>query len=282
MKRRAFLKTSLVASAATAATTAAAAAKPGPEYYELRTWSLKAAKQPLLDAYLSRAFIPALKRLGLGPVGVFTESAIQRFQAGPPTRPGTGPIADPNATLAGDELKVVALITYSAPEQFATLAARLAADAEHQTAGAEYLNAKAADPVYTRIESAFFVAIEGLPKLARPDASKPRLFNLRIYESHNERAGKKKIEMFNRGELDIFKRVGLTPVMFGEALAGAAMPNLTYLLVFHNEDGRKKAWDTFRADPAWLKLKAIPEYADKEIVSRITNRLLTPAPYSEL
>ena len=45
-------------------------------------------------------------------------------------------------------------------------------------------------------------AIEGQPKLARPDASKSRLFNLRIYESHNERAGKKKIEMFNRGELN--------------------------------------------------------------------------------
>lgn len=259
MKRRAFLKTSLAASAVSAsAATASAAAKPGPEYYELRTWSLKAAKQPLLDAYLSRAFIPALKRFGLGPVGVFTEP------------------------MPNGELKVVALIVYSAPEQFATLSARLAADAEHQKAGAEYLNAKAADPIYARIESAFFVAIEGLPKLARPNASQPRMFNLRIYESHNERAGKKKIEMFNRGELDIFKRVGLTPVMFGEALAGAAMPNLTYLLVFPNEDGRKKAWDTFRADPAWLKLKAIPEYADKEIVSRITNRLLTPAPYSEL
>ena len=73
MKRRDFLKTSLATSAVTAAT-AAAATKPGPEYYELRTWSLKAAKQPLLDAYLSRAFLPALKRLGVGPVGVFTES----------------------------------------------------------------------------------------------------------------------------------------------------------------------------------------------------------------
>jgi hypothetical protein len=91
MKRRAFLKTSLVASAATAATTAAAAAKPGPEYYELRTWSLKAAKQPLLDAYLSRAFIPALKRLGLGPVGVFTESAIQRGRAPDPLQTRTLP-----------------------------------------------------------------------------------------------------------------------------------------------------------------------------------------------
>ncbi|NDA66013.1 MAG: NIPSNAP family containing protein, partial [Verrucomicrobia bacterium] len=39
---------------------------------------------------------------------------------------------------------------------------------------------------------------------------------------------------------------------------------------------------TFRADPEWLKLKAVPEYADKEIVLKVTNRLLTPTPYSEL
>jgi hypothetical protein len=37
-----------------------------------------------------------------------------------------------------------------------------------------------------------------------------------------------------------------------------------------------------REDQEWLKLKAIPEYADKEIVSRITNIILTPAPYSEI
>jgi hypothetical protein len=60
------------------------------------------------------------------------------------------------------------------------------------------------------------------------------------------------------------------------------MPNLTYMLVFSGEDARKAAWDTFRTDPEWLKLKAIPEYADKEIVSKITNKLLTPLPYSQL
>ncbi|NBV20507.1 MAG: NIPSNAP family containing protein [Proteobacteria bacterium] len=259
MKRRDFLKTSVTASATAATTLAASAAAPsGPEYYELRTWSLKAAKQALLDTYLRQALLPALIRFGLGPVGCFVE-------------------LQPN-----DEVKVHALITYSSPEQFATLSARLAGDAAYQQAGAEYLNAKASDPVYSRIESSFMAAIEGLPKLVKPDPTKSRLFNLRIYESHNERAGKKKIEMFNRGELAIFKRTGLTPVMFAETLSGTLMPNLTYLLVFPDDDTRKKAWDTFRADPEWLKLKAVPEYADKEIVLKVTNRLLTPTPYSEL
>jgi hypothetical protein len=103
-----------------------------------------------------------------------------------------------------------------------------------------------------------------------------------VYESHNERAAAKKVEMFETAELAIFRRVGLTPVFFASAVVGPAMPNLTYMLAFPDEAGRKAAWDKFRADPEWAKLRAVPEYADKEIVSKITNRVLTPAEYSEI
>ena len=81
MKRRDFLKTSLVASALGglhAATLSAAAADPvataGREYYELRIYRLKeGAPHELLDAYLEKALIPALNRVGIKPVGAFTE-----------------------------------------------------------------------------------------------------------------------------------------------------------------------------------------------------------------
>ena len=249
MKRRSFLQTSIAALSAAAADAAAApGAEPGHgELYELRTYTLKAAKLPQLDEYLRQAFLPALKRSGIGAVGVFVEKGTD------------------------DLLRVVVLIVYSSLAQFGTLTTRLAADEPYRKAAADYLAGPASDPVYSRIESSLLAAIEGMPKLARPDTAKPRLLNLRIYESHNERAGKKKIEMFNKGELAIFRRVGLTPVFFGEALLGAALPNLTYLLAFPDEAGREAAWSRFRDDAEWKKLKSIPEYADKEIVSRITN-----------
>jgi hypothetical protein len=60
------------------------------------------------------------------------------------------------------------------------------------------------------------------------------------------------------------------------------MPNLTYMLTFPDDDTRKKAWNKFRTDPEWLKLKVMPEYADKNIVSKIWNRVLKPAPYSQI
>ena len=260
MKRRDFLQSSIIAcvGASTVAESAFAADSKADsqQLYELRVYTLKESKKPVLDGYLSKAFIPALNRLGVGPVGVFTENA----------EPG--------------KLAVYVLIVFKDGGQCATLANRLAADTEHQKAGAEYLTAVAADPVYERIESSLLGAIEGLPRLEKPDTAQPRLLNLRIYESHNERAAAKKVEMFNKHELAIFRRVGLTPVFFGAALLGSKMPNLTYMLVFPDDAGRTAAWDRFRADEEWKKLKAMPEYADKEIVSHITNKILKPEPYS--
>ncbi|MCE9531344.1 MAG: NIPSNAP family protein [Planctomycetes bacterium] len=260
MERRTFVQSSIAAvCAVTAEQSLAADDKPkSPELYELRTYHLKAAKQPLLDVYLSKAFIPALKRYGIGPVGVFVDSSKK------------------------DTLKVYVLIVHPSPEGVATLSARLAADEEHQKAAKDYLAAHASEAIYTRVESSLLAAIEGMPKLNKPDATKPRLMNLRIYESHNERAGKKKIEMFNKGEIDIFKKTGLTPVFFGEAILGSAMPNLTYMLVFPDDAGRLAAWDKFRADPDWKKISSIPEYANKEIISNITNILMSPTAYSEI
>lgn len=262
MNKRTFLKATVAAATAGAALPAAAAGADANRtdvgYFELRAISLRPGKESLLDGYLKSAFIPAVTRAGCGPVGVFHERSEE-----------------------GQAL-VHLLIVHPSPGHFAALSQRLATDAAYLESGRDYLGASAADPVYDRIESSLYRGIQSLPKLQPTDPSTPRLLNLRIYESHNERAAAKKIEMFDQGELAIFQRVGLTPVFFGEALAGSRLPNLTYMLVFNDEEARKAAWDRFRSDPEWLKLKAVPEYADKEIVSKITNKILTPAAYSQI
>jgi len=260
MKRRSFLQASVAAlsSAAATATLGNCAESAPAQLFELRVYTLKTVKLPVLDNYLRKAMLPSFKNYGIGPVGVFVEKS------------------------SGDLTKLYVLIVYSSADQLTTLATRLDADAQHRKAAGDYLAAPATDPVYTRIESSLMVPIEGMAKLEKPDTAKPRLLNLRIYESHNERAARKKIEMFNKAELAIFRRVGLTPVFLGETILGAAMPNLTYLLVFADEVGREAAWSRFKDDAEWKKLRAIPEYADKEIVSRITNKILIPTSYSEI
>lgn len=261
MKRRTFLSSTIVGgslAALPAMTSAADAPKGQRQLIELRTYLLKPDKQKAFDVYLEQALIPALNRLGAKSVGVFVETL-------PPPRP---PI-------------YYVLVPYENAEQWTSASAGLSSDAAYQKAAAEYLAVQASDPVYDRVESSVFRAFETMPKVEQP-AGKPQMFNLRIYESHNEAAGQKKIEMFNQGEIAIFRRVGLTPVFFGEAVAGSRMPNLTYLLAFNDDKARTDAWNKFGGDPDWKKLRAIPEYEDKRIVSRITNKLLSPTTYSQI
>ena len=82
MKRREFLKTSVAASALGRPRPRRRSIRHGPapaggagrEYYELRAYRFKeGAGHELLEAYLEKAAIPALNRLGLKPIGVFTE-----------------------------------------------------------------------------------------------------------------------------------------------------------------------------------------------------------------
>jgi hypothetical protein len=92
-----------------------------------------------------------------------------------------------------------------------------------------------------------------------------------------------KVRMFaEMGEVDIFRRVGLTPVFFGSTIAGLRMPNLTYMLVHDSMAAREKSWGAFVNDPEWKKLRATPGYSDAEIVSNITTVLLRPAVYSQI
>ncbi|MBK9138558.1 MAG: NIPSNAP family protein [Verrucomicrobia bacterium] len=267
MNRRAFLTSTVTAGAAGLAAAlpghAAQPAAPGQrEYYELRRYQLRrGAKQKLFDDYVSQAAIPAMNRAGVKPIGVF------------------------NVMLGPDSPSVYVLIRYESLEQFATASDRMRSDEEYRRLAAPYTDLPATDPGYIRVESSLMVAFEGMPKLEVPSGvaeKKPRIFELRIYESHSKKANKKKIEMFNIGEIAIFRRTGLTPVFFGETLIGTRLPNLTYLLVFDDLAARDKAWSTFVADPEWKTLSTTPGYTDPEIVSNISNVLLRPTSYSQI
>jgi len=54
------------------------------------------------------------------------------------------------------------------------------------------------------------------------------------------------------------------------------------MLGFESRDEQKAAWERFRDDPGWLKLKAMPEYADKKILSGITNIVMIPLEGSQI
>src|ERR1700742_5376510 len=74
MERRRFLTTSLAAAALAAAREGAAqpAASSAREYYQIRRYQLQAGPQTkIAESYFGDALIPALTRMGMGPVGAF-------------------------------------------------------------------------------------------------------------------------------------------------------------------------------------------------------------------
>jgi hypothetical protein len=273
MKRRDFLKTSLTVSTmaglSTASLSASAAelAAAGQEYYELRAYKLKASGgRALLDEYLEKAAIPAWTRVGLGPVGVFTQQE----------RTGNA-----ESSEVRDPLLVYVLIPYPSLAGLAAATARVNADAEYQKAGAKYLQVPKAQAAFDRIDSWLMLAFSGMPKLELPAYSrekKPRMFELRTYESYSEAKALKKIDMFNSGEIQAMRDTGLAPVFYGQALIGRDLPHLTYMLSAEDSAAHTQHWAAFRKNPTWTRLNSDPQYADT--VSKITNRFLVPTPYS--
>jgi hypothetical protein len=266
MNRREFMAGSAAAAVATATVAAGSQAEAqqggGRECYELKTLTF-ASREALnrYAAFVREALIPAAKRSGFGPVGLFG-------------------VADKPESL---DLYVVT--AYPNLRAYATAETRMLADAEFQKAGASVLDLPATDPPYARAESSLMMAFEGWPKLKPPkEAEKdgPRVFELRIYESHSRKANKKKIEMFNAGEIGIFDRAGFQPVFFGETLSGPQIPNLTYMVTYSSLAERGSYWQKFLADPEKARLFAIPEYADKLIVSKIRSVNLKPLAGSQI
>ncbi len=232
------------------------------EFYHLRRYDLQMGPQTALaEHYFSEALVPALTRLGVGPVGAF------KLDIGPQT---------PSYYL---------LVPGSSVGTLAAMDTQLAQDEIFLQAAEAFWAAPATSLAFHRVESSLLLAFEGWPRLVAPASSATkakRIFQLRTYESPSHAAHVRKVEMFNHGEFEIFQRTGLHPVFFGETLIGSRMPSLTYMLTFADTHELETNWATFSADPAWKKLSTSPRYAYESIVSNISNLILSPLSASQI
>jgi len=264
LNRKNFLKASaaLVVAASAKNVISAAGYKPGQkqEYYEIRVYRTNdPSKKKMVENYLRNALIPALGRMGIDRIGVFTN------------------MDDP------EDNSVYMIIPYSTLETFTAVNPKLLAEKAYNAASKEHFAALQDDPVFTRIQSRFYKAFEGMPVIEMPGQTadnKPRIFELRIYESHTEEKAALKVDMFNSGEIQVMRDTELAPVFFGEALIGDNLPNLTYMLSASDREAHDEHWSKFRDHPEWIRMKAMPKYSDT--VSNITNFFLIPTAYSQI
>ena len=264
MHRRDFLAATAVAGAAPLArslapleTLGAAAER---QFIEIRRYQLlPGARQRAFVDFIGGAAIPAMNRAGVSKVGAFT-------------------------VMFGENAPSLLLVlVHPSLDSVVSLRERMAADAAYVQAGAGVADAPMSEPAFVREESTLLRAFTAMPAVepaAGAGTGAGRVYEMRTYQSHSDRAALNKLQMFNAGEVPIFRRAGLTPVFFGETVIGAGMPSLTYMLVFPDMRARDAAWAVFGQDPEWKALSGDPQYKDN--VSAITDVILKPTAYSQL
>jgi NIPSNAP. len=265
MKRREFLTSSLAASTlafasqAQSQTPSAAGAR---EYYHLRKYHMQNGPQTkLTESFVADALIPALNRLGIAPVGAF------HLDLGPETP--TLYVLMPSTNL----------------ETLVNIDHKLVEDETFMKAAEPFWSAPATAPAFIRTESSLLSAFPGHPKLTPPPSTAThgkRVFQLRTYESPSFADHVRKVEMFHKGEFEIFQKAGFDQVFYGDTLIGPRMPNLTYMLSYPELSDLTEKWKAFSSDPDWKKLSSNPRYAFEQIVSNISNLILSPASYSQI
>jgi hypothetical protein len=249
--------------------TAAAAVAPGlrmhaatatgrTSFYLLESFRLQQGSQRArLDRYFTGALLPALSQIKVAPVMVL-EAVI-----GPHTP------------------EILAISGYTSLPAMGEMRDKLAADKIVVKALAQYESGP--EPPYdsqqiTLLEAAPFSPANS-PEAPGETHDARRYFELRAYHSSSRAIMHSLHERFAGPETRIFARSGIHPVLYGNTVIGADVPNLTYLIPFDSLGAREKAWDTFNADPEWLKVR---EESNKngQLVSVANVSIYRAVPYS--
>lgn len=236
-------------------------------FLELKTWRLHNTQEnqaARVADYLENGLAPGLQRAGAKLAGSFSNVI------GP-----DGPYYVTLAQFASFGAMQDALTKLSADEGYQRELKKMDSSAGAGGPGLPFV----------RVESSILRRFDSMPELALTGTAEqrpPRIFELRTYESQSFTALARKIAMFNGGEIQIFQRLGMRPVFFGETIAGPRQPNLMYMLSYDDLAAHDKLWQDFGNDPEWKKLSARPELKDSEIVANISNVILRPLTFSEI
>ncbi|MDR1097036.1 MAG: NIPSNAP family protein [Tannerella sp.] len=223
------------------------------EIYEWRIYTLTGDGN-VLDSFLKDVLIPACNRKNI------KAGAFRLYKD-------------------GEKEQRHVLFIYPDIEAFLMMKKTIWEDAVFRRESDAFYRLTASDPVYSNFESYLSEAFDKIPAHRLPDPSRT-LFEIRIYHSPNEEANLRKVRMFNKEEIDLFDKVAINSVLYGNILAGPRMPALLYLTWYHDEETRSEAWKKFVSHPEWKRMSSLPEYANTATNNQ--SIFLSPMPYSQL
>ena len=259
MDRRGFLSAS---AAGLAAGAASAAESGGNQFFELKEYQLrnsKAGQQRRLVEFFEAEHLPMTKRVGVSATGYFS---MYLGEFGP---------------------RLFSLAVYESLGHMQEVIDARAADKAWIKASTAFGSEPAAP--FDRVKSRLLRAFDGMKKIEVPkpnDDKGPRLFDLRTYEAETFSDLREKMNMFNSEEIEIFRKTGVNPLLFGETIVGEHMPNLTYMAWYDDMAARDKAWKAFLSHPDWIRIRSKPAWGNDEIVSTVGNIHLRPLKFSPI
>jgi hypothetical protein len=229
-----------------------------PSYFEFYYIHMQnGSQQPRMAKWLETRLLPICQRQGFGPMGFFNVA----FGANLPT--------------------ALIIFTYPSLADMETQWGKLNSDPDYAAAVAEV---EKDEPAFYRTEAMLLRSTPFCPPLAPTPAGDPphKLYELRIYESPTNRQLGYLHDRFAGGEIDIFHKSGINPILYADTVFGPSQPNMTYLIPFESEAHREKAWAAFNADPDWIKIREESIRHGGDIVRNITTMFLWPTSFSML
>ena len=214
------------------------------------------SQPPRMSKWLETRLMPICQKNGFGPMGFFNVAV------------------GPNLPTA------LIIFSYPSLTDMEAQWGKLNSDPDYAVAVAEV---EKDEPAFYRVESMLLRATPFCPPFTATPAGDPahKVYELRIYESPtNRQLGYLHDRFGNAGEIDIFHKSGIHPVLYADTVFGPNQPNMTYLIPFESEAHRENAWAAFNANPDWVKIRAESVRHGGEIVRNITNLFLSPTSFS--
>ncbi len=200
--------------------------------FVLENYYLKNGTQTArIHDYIAKTALPALKKLGTGPQIVL------------------------DAVIASHMPQVAVVTGFQSVDELWDVRAKVMADPE-LAKGVEQWEDNPEAP-YEHFSSSLLEATPYCPEIAAAAEARTtsRIFELRTYHSPTWKQLRALHERFSGPEIQIFRRVGVHPILYSSTLIGPQLPNLTYLIPFEDLAAREKAWNAFSADPEWIKVR---------------------------
>ncbi|HWA28919.1 MAG TPA: NIPSNAP family protein [Lacunisphaera sp.] len=136
--------------------------------------------------------------------------------------------------------------------------------------------------IVARVDSTFLAATDYTPAKI-PALTGGHVFELRTYVCNPGKLDGLDAR-FREHTMKLFEKHGMTNVLYTHPTdeAKGAGTTLVYFLAHSSVEAAKKSFDTFRADPEWIKVRDASEANGKLLVNPPASVFLTPTDFSAL